>query len=218
MYQLTPMFAVPFALDRHPQHERLNPVLRELFLRRENEGQRYANPEPITHRNQQVFESHFDLFSWPDEPIKQLREFFLAAVVRTVGALNGYDAASLRRLDINTDAWFHVTRDRGFFALHNHPNASWSAVYCVDPGQRDADQPDSGALSFVNPHCSKMMHLDPGVARMLEPPFGWTNFNFQLESGQLVVFPSWVLHQVMPYFGKGERITVALNCAFRWRD
>ena len=49
------------------------------------------------------------------------------------------DMAALGRMLISSDSWFHVTRRGGFFALHNHPNASWSGVYCVDPGKNDAD-------------------------------------------------------------------------------
>lgn len=215
MFQLRPMFAVPFAFDRHPDPAPLNTALRELFLQRETA--RYANPHPSTPRNAQLFESHFDLFGWPEPCIRALREFCLAGVVRMAATMNGYDAAAVARFELSTDAWFHVTRRNGYFGVHNHPNASWSAVYCVSAGQRDPDQPDSGALSFINPHSTKMMHVDPGNARMLEPPFGWANFNFQLEAGQLVVFPSWVLHQVLPFYGDGERITVALNCEFRPR-
>jgi hypothetical protein len=33
----------------------------------------------------------------------------------------------------------------------------------------------------------------------------------------LVIFPSWVQHQVMPFYGEGERITVALNCAMHFK-
>jgi hypothetical protein len=39
-----------------------------------------------------------------------------------------------------------------------------------------------------------------------------------LEPGQLVLFPSWVLHDVKPYEGDGERITVAFNCWFQLND
>jgi predicted 2-oxoglutarate/Fe(II)-dependent dioxygenase YbiX len=39
-----------------------------------------------------------------------------------------------------------------------------------------------------------------------------------LEPGQLVLFPSWVLHDVKPYDGDGERITVAFNCWFQLKD
>ena len=54
-------------------------------------------------------------------------------------------------MQIFNDCWFHVTRRGGFFGLHNHPMASWSGVYCVEPGRHDADKPDSGMLTFLNP-------------------------------------------------------------------
>lgn len=216
MHQISPMFAVPFAFDQHPDPGRLNAELRALFLLREAEGVRHANPNPNTLRNGQLFESHFDLFTWPEPCIRQLQDFCLSSLLRTVGTLNGYEPATLRRFEITTDAWFHITRRNGFFGIHNHPMASWSAVYCVSPGRNDPDQPDSGALSFINPHSTKMMYVDPGVTG-LKRPFSWANLGYHLVPGQLVMFPSWVLHQVMPYFGEGERITVALNCTFRIR-
>ena len=43
------------------------------------------------------------------------------------------------------------------------------------------------------------------------------NYAFDLQPGQLVLFPSWVQHQVMPFYGEGERITVAFNCAMSLR-
>jgi hypothetical protein len=30
-------------------------------------------------------------------------------------------------------------------------------------------------------------------------------------SGRLVLFPSWILHQVRPYRGHAERVSIALN-------
>lgn len=214
MYQISPMFAVPFVFDRHPDPTALNEELRRLFLARETEGDRYANPNPITARNRQLFESHFDLFDWPDSCIRSLREFCLSRLIRTVGELNGYDAAALRRMQIATDAWFHITRRYGYFGVHNHPMATWSGVYCVSAGQNDPGQADSGRLSFINPHSTKTMYSDPGNAN-LSGMFHTANYGFMLEPGQLILFPSWVLHQVMPFYGEGERITVAFNCAFQ---
>jgi hypothetical protein len=214
MSQITPLFSVPFVFAQHPQPEPLNATLRELFLARETQGDRYANPNPYTIRNAQLFESHFDLFDWPEACIAQLSEFCLSTLMRTVGEINGYDVAMLRKLSIATDAWFHVTRRNGHFGVHNHPMASWSGVYCVTPGEHDADQPDSGRLSFINPHSTTSMYLDAGNAH-LKSPYSRSNLGFQMVSGQLILFPSWMLHHVMPFYGEGERITVAFNCAFR---
>jgi predicted 2-oxoglutarate/Fe(II)-dependent dioxygenase YbiX len=37
---------------------------------------------------------------------------------------------------------------------------------------------------------------------------------FKLEAGQLVIFPSYVFHEVAPFYGSDTRITVATNCWF----
>jgi uncharacterized protein (TIGR02466 family) len=213
MPQITPFFAVPFGFAKYENCTALHDELRTLFLARENEGARYANPRPLTQRNPQVFESHFDLFRWPEKGVQQLKEFCWRHLMLMIGELNGYDAATLQRIRIFSDAWFHVTRRGGFFALHNHPMASWSGVYCVSPGQHDADKPDSGLLSFVNPAVTAAMYRDVTTAK-LRRPYSYGIPNISLEPGQLVIFPSWVLHDVKPFEGEGERITVAFNCWF----
>ncbi|HET6545980.1 MAG TPA: putative 2OG-Fe(II) oxygenase [Rhodanobacteraceae bacterium] len=214
MLRIQPMFALPFAHDLHPDPLPLNTALRQLFLDRESAGARYANPGPYTVRNAQVFESHFHLFSWPEPEIAELREFCLGRVVQLACELNAYDAGSRARLRVNTDAWFHVTRRGGFFGVHNHPMATWSGVYCVSTGENDAGQPESGVLTFIHPHTAGAMYVDAG-AEFIKSPFGIGNLSLSLQPGQLVLFPSWILHQVLPFHGEGERISVAFNCSFR---
>jgi len=206
------MFAVPFGFSRHAEHERLNPCLRELVLAAERSGAA-ANPRPLTQRNAAVYESHFNLFRTADPAIQELKGFCWDQLLALIGGLNGYDRATLERLQIYNDCWFHVTRRGGFFALHNHPNASWSGVYCVSPGQSDQDKRDSGLLSFQNPMIASAMYLDAANTRM-PLPYGYHIAHVRLEAGQLVLFPSWVLHDVKPFEGEGERITIAFNCWF----
>ena len=213
MIEVTPFFAVPFGFATLENPAGLNGQLRELFLRRAAEGSRYANPRPLTQRNSQVFESEFQLFRWPEPCVQQLKDFCWSHMLQMIGALNGYDSATIARLLIYNDAWFHVTRRGGFFALHNHPNASWSGVYCVDPGQHDADKPESGSLSFVSPAVISSMHMDAATIN-LRDPFAPNIRALHLAPGQLVVFPSWILHDVKPFQGEGTRITVAFNCWF----
>ena len=213
MAHIIPFFATPFAFSRLPDAEPLNQQLRENFLAREAEGGAQANPRPITQRNATTFESRFDLFREPSAPLQKLKDFCFSEMLRVVCELNGYDQATRSQLLIYNDAWFHISRRGGFFGLHNHPNASWSGVYCVDPGRSDADRKESGALCFVNPVLQASMHLDPGNARFSGAFAGGVR-SLRLEAGQLVLFPSWVLHDVKPFEGEGERITVAFNCWF----
>jgi hypothetical protein len=87
----------------------------------------------------------------------------------------------------------------------------------VSPGQHDTDKPDSGLLSFVNPSTVGAMHVDAANAS-LRGAYGNGIRHVKFEPGQLVLFPSWVLHDVKPFEGEGERITVAFNCWFSLKD
>ena len=207
-----PMFPTPFAFERLADPDRLNAALRTLFLARENAGA-YRNPDPYTERNDALFESRFDLFQWPDPEVAELREFCLSRTLQLVQRLNGYDAARTRALRLRIESWFHITRRNGYFGVHNHPNASWSGVYCVDDGRPDAGAEDSGKLTFLHPQAIGAMYVDNGNAE-LKPPFNVQHAGYVLRAGDLVLFPSWLLHHVTPFAGDGERITVAFNCAF----
>jgi hypothetical protein len=214
--EIVNMFAVPFAFARHPAQERLNAALKRFIFDQESTGTA-ANPRPLTQRNAALFESHFNLFRCDDPAIRELKAFCWEQLFSIVGRLNGYDTATLRRLQIFNDCWFHVTRRGGFFGLHNHPNASWSGVYCVDSGRHDADKKDSGLLTFVNPMITTSMFMDAATVN-IQLPYGYQIANIRLEPGQLVLFPSWVLHDVKPFEGDGERITIAFNCWFTLPD
>ena len=213
---LVNMFAVPFAFSTHPAGARLNEALKRYILAREKSGTA-SNPRPLTQRNEATFESHFNLFRESDPAVQELKLFCWDQMLAVIGRLNGYDLQTVQSLQIFNDCWFHVTRRGGFFGLHNHPTASWSGVYCVAPGLHDAGRKSSGVLTFVNPMITSAMHMDAGIARM-PLPYGYQTANITLEAGQLVIFPSWVLHDVKPFEGEGERVTVAFNCWFTLPD
>jgi len=215
--QVQPFFAVPFGFSQLENCAKLNADLRALFLQREGEGAKYANPRPFTQRNRQVYESNFQLFRSPEPCIQQLKNFCWSNLLGMIAELSKYDEATMRRMLIHNDCWFHVTRRGGFFGLHNHPMASWSGVYCVDPGTHDKDKPESGILTFVNPTTISAMYQDAATAS-LRGPFGTGIRYVNFEPGQLVLFPSYILHDVKPYEGEGERITVAFNCWFSLKD
>lgn len=214
--EIVNMFAVPFSFSVFPGHARLNPTLKR-FILAEEKDRTAANPRPLTQRNAAVFESHFNFFRNGDAAIQELKAFCWDQLLAVIGRLNGYDLPTLHRLQIFNDCWFHVTRRGGFFGIHNHPNASWSGVYCVDPGQHDAGRTDSGLLSFINPMITSAMHMDAGVSGM-RLPYAYQVASIALQPGQLVLFPSWVLHDVKPFEGQGERITIAFNCWFTLPD
>jgi uncharacterized protein (TIGR02466 family) len=205
------LFAVPFGETRLENCERLNQELETLFLSRENDEHR--NPTPSHIPQAETFESRFNLFRWPEPCVQELRNFMLDAVARMVVETTSVKGEELSRLKFNNHTWFHISRHAGSFVAHNHPLASWSAVYCVRAGETVAEHPEGGLLRFFDTRVGANAYTDPAT-HTLHRPFALRPLELRLEAGQLVIFPSYVFHEVTPFYGRDTRITVATNCWF----
>lgn len=106
--------------------------------------------------------------------------------------------------------WGNINPPGGYNRLHNHPHSLWSGVYWVLAPQ------EAGRIVFQ----------DPREARNMAPPVydpdrtvdaaQWNTVNFEPSAGRLVLFPSWLYHEVevnrCPLSGEaGERISVSFN-------
>lgn len=209
--RLTSQFAVPFGEVLLAPCEPLNSELAKLFLAREDDTHR--NPTPSHIPQQEVFESRFNLFQWPEACVRELRQFVLDAVARTVMSATTLEPQDFARLTFHNHTWFHITRYAGSFISHNHPMASWSAVYCVRAGEQVAGQPESGVLRIFDPRPGANAFRDPGNAQ-LKAGYALRPLELRLTEGQLIVFPSYLFHEVGPFYGRDARITVATNCWF----
>jgi len=212
---ITPAFAVPIAYAELENSRALNEQLEQLILLRENDAHR--NPAPTHIPQREVFESDFDMFRWPEACVQQLRQFVLESLGEVVAQLSGYSPEDMSRLIVRNHAWFHVTRRGGSFVAHNHPMASWSAVYCVRAGEDVPERVDSGALRLLDHRPGSNMFLDPANMR-LKQPYGFGHLAVKLRPGHLLLFPSYLMHEVATFLGNDVRITVAVNCWFSERS
>ena len=211
--EIIPMFSVPIGVSQLVEHSQLHAELKSIFQKA------LSNSETDQHgsvgKNKQVFESSFDLFDWKDKAVQELRTFCWGQLYQLIGSLNQYDVNTLSKLHIAAESWFHITKKGGYFGIHNHPMAAWSGVYCVSPGDKVQDDPESGGLNFISPNIGTTSFIDKSCSS-LKGQFSRGNKLIHLQEGQLVLFPSWLLHEVKPYFGESERITVAFNCWFKY--
>lgn len=213
--EIFPLFAVPVATRTLSGAEDMNLALEQLILARENEQHRNPHPTHIT--QQEVFESNFDFFRWPESCVQALRGFMLESIGEVVADLNGYGPQDMARLQLHNHTWFHVTRHGGSFVAHNHPMASWSAVYCVKAGEPVEARKDSGVLRFLDHRPGSNMFMDPANVKV-RVPYNFGHFSMRLAAGQLVIFPSYLVHEVATYLGNENRITIASNCWFTMRS
>ncbi len=110
-------------------------------------------------------------------------------------------------LDLKLFAWMNANPQGGYNAPHTHPGAHWSGVYYVS--QPGIEEGSSGMIEFLAPR-SELPHwgiLQAGAFRGKQ--------TIRPKAGELIVFPSYLVHWVHPNQSSEERITIAFNATFR---
>jgi hypothetical protein len=100
--------------------------------------------------------------------------------------------------------------------VHTHGNCSWSSAYIVqiDESQKREQHPVYGAANGVTrlygPPATALggAFVDAGNAYLLPP-----HQDIEPIPGQLVLFPSWLAHQALPYDGDKERVIISFNAS-----
>ena len=212
MIRVTDLFTTALAEAQMADFEPLCEELVDLFLAREAEGDAYRNRKQRATQFGALFESRFDLFRWQEPPVARLAKFCHGALSQLLLQIGSLGQEELARLSFDYHAWFHVTRQGGYQGLHNHQNASWSGIFCVDPGDTDPERPDSGLVRFHDPRFCSWYHAEAGNLG-LSQPYRHGGFDVTHRAGRLVMFPSFLMHEIFPYQGERPRIVVAFNCS-----
>jgi hypothetical protein len=208
------LWPTPIGLHRYANASDVNPLLVRVFgegraamqrQRGEEPGPFFASDDDLLHR--------VKLPEWQD-----FVGFVVSSLGETVKEANR-DAWAGQSFDLQVaieGMWFQFSRDGAFHDVHTHGNCSWSGVYIVqiDEATRRAAHPVYGAAN--------------GVTRLYGPPFTVLGGAFidianaylqpphqDIEPvvGQLLLFPSWLPHQAMPYSGDMDRIIISFNAS-----
>eukprot|EP00048_Salpingoeca_helianthica_P004217 m.74782 g.74782 ORF g.74782 m.74782 type:complete len:165 (+) comp13107_c0_seq2:585-1079(+) len=123
--------------------------------------------------------------------LKQLDAFFRMTANAFLRAI-GHEEAALGELQTWATVHFNCIEH----LAHTHPTNVVSGVYYV------ATPPTSGPILFHDP-------------RGPLPPFDNT-ITIEPQAGDVVLFPSWLLHQVAPTSGSDQRISIAFNVPGEW--
>jgi len=85
-------------------------------------------------------------------------------------------------------------------SVHSHTGASAFAIFYLS----DIDnQKDGGKLILRDPSFNLNLHFSPNQ-----------NFEIETKQNRLIVAPGYVWHEVTPYYGDKERITIVINLDF----
>jgi uncharacterized protein (TIGR02466 family) len=200
-FETVTLFATPVVLSDLPDAAALNADLRKVIADRE------ATHPGTQHSNLGGWQSDWEMDRWGGAAAIKL----LAIGRNTANRVTTDRQGNSVVLTWKANLWANVNRSGHGNEFHSHPGSFWSGVYYVDDGGIDADPSLGGELEFMDPR-------GPGPA-MYAPHLAYgklglsvgANETVRPKVGRLVMFPAWLLHQVRPYRGTAQRISIAFN-------
>ena len=109
-----------------------------------------------------------------------------------------------------TDCWANVMPAGVVHSLHLHPTSFISGTYYVEVPK------GAGALKFEDPRLGLHMAAPP---RRADAPRSFRSFvSLPAKAGDLVLFESWLRHEVPPARFSGERISISFNYGWAAKD
>lgn len=107
---------------------------------------------------------------------------------------------------VMTDCWVNVMPEHTVHGLHLHPNSTLSGTYYVKTPK------GCSQIKFEDPRLDRMMAAPPRKpdARLENRQF----VEYPAEAGKLVLFESWLRHEVAANPSRAERISISFN--YNW--
>lgn len=153
--------------------------------------------------------SDTDMLNWGGSAARKLAD----TATKICKRLSHFQESSADGYNWSVRMWANVTENGGLNQAHAHPGNLWAAVLYLDLGDEAGDDLDVGGAFYIEDPRFPMAAMHNTAARLIgcdgQPQKYEVEFN--LERGNLLVFPAWLKHGVRLYTGKRKRISIAMN-------
>jgi uncharacterized protein (TIGR02466 family) len=201
-FETVAAFATPILTVDVPDAAAMNAELSRVLLAREKE-----QPSK-SHSTLGGWQSTWDVDTWAGVGAVRLLAIGRNVANRATVDREGRPVSIVWR----SNMWANINRSGHGNEFHSHPGSFWSGVYYVDDGGVSDDPSLGGELEFMDPRAPGAAMYAPQLAFAL--PGGLSvgaNEVVRPKAGRLIMFPAWLLHQVRPYTGSAQRISIAFN-------
>ena len=159
----------------------------------------------VSKSNKGGWHSAGNLFDNSAACIQRLKTDAAAAVLSATQKIGA--KAQVDTLGLKLFAWMNANPPGGFNAPHTHPGAHWSGVYYV--AQPEVETGSSGKIEFLDPR------TDLPNWRLLQAPAFNAKKAIRPMPGEMILFPSYLVHWVYPNETPEERVSIAFNATFK---
>lgn len=202
------LFPTPLVIYHVPEAETLSPALEKAIR-----AKMVTSPS-VSKSNRYGWQSTDDIFDWTGDAGALLRsttEALIASITKvfTPGSfeLQPFNGTWL------VNGWANVNTKGASNAPHTHPGCFWSAVYYVNDGGIAGTKDELGGhLQLGDPRGVAPIMFAPTIRVALRGCVSaGGNETYIPRTGDLVLFPSWLVHSVGEYKGDADRISIAMN-------
>jgi uncharacterized protein (TIGR02466 family) len=195
------LFGTPIVISDLPDAATLNAALGTTIFAREK-----SHPG-TQHSNLGGWQSDWEMDRWGGASAIKLLAIGRNTANRVTTDRQGQPVS----ITWKANMWANINRTGHGNEFHSHPGSFWSAVYYVDDGGIDADPSLGGELEFMDPRGPGPAMYAPHLAYGSAGLSVGANEIVRPKAGRMVMFPAWLLHQVRPYKGAAQRISIAFN-------
>lgn len=189
----------------HGNIEKLNAELKRFILEQEQatKGLAKSSIKGGYHSDRKFLEQD----NWA---IKDLRQIIANDAMEYLKSFWGNESnmpyKEIGEFKLHMSGWSVILRAGDISVPHLHPRSNISGVYYVTNSKPSNDNfQGGGQLVFTDPRIRAGVYpvRNQASTAMLSPV-----------EGNIVMFPSYMEHYVLPFKGEGERISIAFNIAF----
>jgi uncharacterized protein (TIGR02466 family) len=194
-------------ITQNPYHDLLKDALTKLIYADAAAGPSAIKSEVGVLAKGNLQESELDFLARDNDDIQTLNVLFTDLLNTVASEVNhGFWPEDAQADAQITESWYHITQNGGFHDAHSHPNCSWCGIYYLDVGATNFAQ-RNGINRFYDPRINADHYLDAG-SQYLNGTGVW---DLEPVDGQIVIFPSYLKHSALPYFGQPDRLVIAFN-------
>lgn len=201
------VWSTPLFVTQMPDHDFLKEALLAAVYQQKATQTTAIESQISPKAKHALHESTLDFLDLADANVMEAKRAFEELILEIAASVNQAFWPEDMEADAHIiESWYHVTQKGGYHDAHSHPNCSWCGIYYLEPG--DANIEGNGGLNrFYDPRVNAEHYADPGTAYL----GGHGVWDFTPTDGQVIIFPSYLKHSALPYFGDKDRVVIAFN-------
>jgi uncharacterized protein (TIGR02466 family) len=206
------LWPTPALTIEHPDAAELNRGLARIVMEKEREIIAKGMPTSVAGLEEGLTTHwlEYNVLLWNYPEIKLFRQLVLDGVREFFKLLGDPDDPGLKISGIS--CWANVLRFGEALEVHHHDPAFVSAHYQVQSGNDESAKQSrgSGHTIYFRPGFLDRSHGGKAAGQTSPWDADWRTDAVPVE-GKLFFFPSYIRHEVRPYTGKTQRISIALD-------